>query len=94
LGTCPAEAPLAVTEVSITPATGISGAKLSAVVTGNPGGTIQLESSGDLGRTIPWLVIGEIMLDAEGKGSFNGTEDTRAMAAIPPRQWFFRMKDK
>jgi hypothetical protein len=75
----------------ILPANGVDGVRISTSVSGPQGARVRLESSADLGLTIPWLTIGEITLNDSGNGTFTNVADPRTAASLPVPKYFFRL---
>ena len=75
----------------IQPADGVDGARITTAVSGPPGALVRLESSADLGLTIPWLAISQITLDGSGNGNFTNVADPRTVAPPPAPKNFFRL---
>lgn len=80
---------LTVTSQVIVQAVAGSAARFSAAVTGPPGATVFLEASSDLGVNDPWQVIGQIVLDGSGLGTFTNVEDPGSIGAAKN---FFRLR--
>ncbi len=76
----------------ITPAGASTGATFSANVTGPPGSTVRLEASTDLGKSDPWQVIGQVILNGSGSGSFNAVPDPDTAGNPPAPANFFRLR--
>jgi hypothetical protein len=76
----------------ITPAGASTGAAFSADVTGPPGSTVFLEASTDLGKSDPWQVIGQVILNGSGSGSFNAVPDPDTAGNPPAPADFFRLR--
>jgi hypothetical protein len=76
----------------ITPAGVTTGAAFSADVTGPPGSTVFLEASTDLGKSDPWQVIGQVILNGSGSGSFNAVPDPDTAGNPPAPADFFRLR--
>lgn len=74
---------------AITPATGITGAQISATISGSPGALVKLDGSNDLGITDPWESLQEITLDGTGAGSFTAVTD---IGSVGQPKWFCRLQ--
>ena len=69
-------------------AAGVSG----MIVGGQVNATAFVEASVDLGQTDPWRVIGTVLLDANGEGSFGNPSPIEDPQSLGSAQWFFRIR--